>query len=86
VFVLDVSGLEGLCLHNEFEQEASSSKDINRISLKLSFSNVICELRGVAFDRTYPVGHVIDDGLALLIDEVASVTKVDYFDIEFGVQ
>lgn len=86
MFVLDVSRLERFCFHDEFKQEAPSREDIDRVSLKLSLSDVIGEFRSVTFDRSHSIGNVIDNRLALLIDEVASVPKIDYFDIEFGVQ
>lgn len=86
MLVLDVGRLERFGFHDQFEQEAPSSKDIDGVSLKISLSDVVGEFRGVTFDRSHSVSYVIDDWLALLIDEVASVPKIDDLNIEFGVQ
>lgn len=47
---------------------------------------MVGDFRGDVLERAHAVGRIVGDRFALVVDEVACVTKIYYFDVEFGIQ
>lgn len=86
MFVLDVCGLEGLALHDQFEEEAAGREDVDRIGVIYSLTDVRHQFRRVAFQRPYPIRVVVGNGVCVLVDGVPGAAKVHQFDVEPGIE
>ncbi len=86
MLVLGVCRLEGLALHDQFEEEAAGREDVDRIRVILSLGEVRHQFWRVAFQRPYPVGVVVGNGVGLFVDGVPRAAEVHQFHVEPGIE
>ena len=86
MLVLGVCRLEGLALHDQFEEEAAGREDVDRIRVIFSLSDIGHQFWCVAFQRPYPVGVVVGNGVCLFVEGVPRAAEVHQFDVEPGIE
>ena len=75
---------ERFCLHDQFEQKTSGSKNVNGLWTVLSL--FVCYRRGVALHRPHGIADLVGDGLIKFICRVPGGTEVHQFQVELAVE
>lgn len=86
VLVFHVCELEGFGLHDQLEEEAPGCENVDLVPLIGALADLTDQLRRIALERADSIGVVVGDGLAILIDEVPGIAKIDNFKIELGIK
>lgn len=85
MLVFMVRRLEGFSLHDHFEKDITTSKEIDLISMVDAFLRLVGKLGGIILDGPDGLGGIKVNFIVLVVDKVAGAAEVSEFQVHMFV-